>query len=94
MPIQTIVFGIILSSLYGIVFHLWKGGRPWRLLVFLLISWIGFWGGHFLGVKIGIVFLGVGSLNTGFATLMSLFALGLGYWLIFGRLEAAPAKKS
>ncbi len=93
MQIQTILFGILLSSLLGAVFHIWKGGQLWRLLVFLALAWAGFWAGHFLGQELGVEFLKVGPLNTGFAVLLCLIALFGGYYLIFGRLEASAKKK-
>jgi len=94
MQIQTVIFGVLLSSLFGALFHVWKGGKLWRLLVFLVLAWAGFWGGHFLGERVGIDFLKVGLLNTGFAIILSLFTLFAGYWLIFGRLEGENKKKS
>ncbi len=94
LQIQTVIFGFLLASLYGALFHFWKGGKPWRLLVFLFFAWIGFWAGQLLGQKIGLVFIKVGSLNVGFASLMSLLALAIGTWLILGRLEGNPERKS
>ncbi len=94
MQIQTVIFGFLLSSLLGAIFHLWKGGKLWRLLIFLALAWAGFWGGHLLGNRIGLHFIPVGSLNAGPAVLLSLITLGAGYWLIFGRTESTPARKS
>ncbi len=93
MQIQTIVFGFLLSSLFGALFHVWKGGKLWRLLIFLLLAWTGFWGGHFLGLRMGLEFFPVGPLNAGPAALLSLTLLFGGYWLIFGRVESAAARK-
>lgn len=94
MQIQTFIFGFLLSSLFGAVFHVWKGGKLWRLLVFLILAWVGFWGGHFLGIRTGIKFFPIGPLNAGPAVLLSLVLLFGGYWLIFGRLESAAPGKS
>jgi hypothetical protein len=81
MTIPALIIGLILSTLYGAVFHLWRGGGAGRLLLYLILSWIGFWAGHFLGEALGWNFFGLGALNAGMATLGSLLFLGIGYWL-------------
>ena len=94
MPIQTVVFGFLLASVYGALFHFWKGGKPWRLLAYLIFAWVGFWLGQLIGNAIGLVFIKVGSLNVGFASSMSLLVLFVGNWLVLGRLESNPERKA
>ena len=81
MTLPSLFVGLIISSLYGALFHLWRGGGPGRLLLYLFLAWIGFWGGHALGVRWGWEFFSTGPLYLGAATLGSVITLGFGYWL-------------
>ncbi len=81
MTIPSLVLGLLLATLYGAAFHLWRGGGPARLLLYVVLSWIGFWGGHFLASTIPISLGGYGPLQIGLATLGSLLILSGGYWL-------------
>lgn len=81
MVTPSLILGLILSTLYGAGFHLWKGGRWERLLLYLLLSWGGFWGGQLLASLLNWSFDRVGGLHVGAATLGSFLFLGVGYWL-------------
>lgn len=85
MTIPAVIFGILLSSLYGAVFHLWRGGGLGRLLIYLVLAWIGFWAGQFIAERMGWTFGSLGPLHLGLATLGSFLLLLLGYWL--GKVE-------
>lgn len=81
MTLPSIVFGIVISSLYGAVFHLYRGGGFGHLLLYLFMAWIGFWIGHLIGTKMGWTFLSLGPLNLGMATIGAAIMLVIGYWL-------------
>jgi hypothetical protein len=81
MSTPTILLGLILSTLYGALFHLWRGGNAGRLLLYLLLSWIGFWLGQLVGVYLKLDFDILGQLHLVVASLSSLLFLGFGYWL-------------
>ena len=81
MTIPALVLGIVLSTLYGAIFHLWRGGGLNRLFLYLFLSWVGFWAGHILASSLGWTFDKLGPLHVGAATVVSLMALGVGYWL-------------
>jgi hypothetical protein len=81
MTLPSIVLGIFISSLYGAIFHLWRGGDGGKLILYLLFSWIGFWLGQIVGDTVGILIGNLGPLHIGSATLGSLVILGIGYWL-------------
>ncbi len=81
MTFPSIIIGIVISSLYGAVFHLYRGGGLGRLILYLILAWIGFWTGHFAGKRFGLDFFSLGPLNLGMATLGSAVVLIFGYWL-------------
>lgn len=78
MPLPTILFGILLSSVYGAGFHLLRGGSLRRMTVFLVLAWAGFWGGDTLGWYMGWDFGAVGNLNAGMATVGAVVFLLIG----------------
>ena len=81
MTIPTILIAVIISSLYGLAFHLWRGGGLGRLILYLILAWTGFWMGHTIGNYLGWTILSLGPLRLGTATLGAAIALGIGYWL-------------
>jgi uncharacterized membrane protein YeaQ/YmgE (transglycosylase-associated protein family) len=87
MPIPTLFLGLILSTLYGALFHLWRGGNAGRLLLYLILSWIGFWLGQLIGNYLKISFDTLGQLHLVIATLGSLIFLAIGYWLSLVQVE-------
>ena len=87
MPLPTFLFGVLLSTLYGAVFHLWKDGGIRRLIFYLFLGWIGFWAGHLIAGQLGWTFDSLGQLHFGSATLCSLLALAAGHWLNLVEVE-------
>ncbi|MDH5607588.1 MAG: hypothetical protein OEY93_11970 [Anaerolineae bacterium] len=73
--------GMVIASLIGVLFHLWMGGSIGRLVLYLFLSWIGFWLGHFVAIWLELSFLPLGTIRLGAAILGNAFMLGLGYWL-------------
>ena len=78
MTLPALLFGALIASIYGAVYHLIRDGRPGRLLLYLVFSWIGFAAGHLLAAWRGWLFLPVGPINFGLATLGSLLLLVAG----------------
>jgi uncharacterized membrane protein YeaQ/YmgE (transglycosylase-associated protein family) len=81
------ILGLILSTLYGALFHLWRGGNAGRLLLYLILAWIGFWVGQFIGNLLNISIDTLGQLHIVAATLGSLVLLFIGYWLSLVRVD-------
>jgi uncharacterized membrane protein YeaQ/YmgE (transglycosylase-associated protein family) len=48
LTFPSIFLGLVVSTLYGVIFHFLVGGKLWRLLLYIVIGWVGFWAGHFL----------------------------------------------
>ncbi len=78
MTIPSLLFGLVVASLYGALFHLVRGGRPARLFLFMALSWLGFTLGHIVGNWRGWILFPVGPLNFGAATIGSILLLALG----------------
>ncbi|MEN6435727.1 MAG: hypothetical protein ABFD58_07925 [Anaerolineaceae bacterium] len=91
MTLPAIILGMVISSLVGSVFHLWRGGGPLRLILYLALSWIGFWLGHLAAIYLGWTFWSVGPLHLGMAMLGCFAVLGVGYWLSLVQ-ETTPQK--
>ncbi|MBI3159324.1 MAG: hypothetical protein HYZ26_06980 [Chloroflexi bacterium] len=81
MTFPSLLFGALLASLYGAVFHFWQGGGPGRLAGYLIASWAGFWSGHAIAAALGWSIGRLGALNVGIASLGSAVALVLVMWL-------------
>ena len=81
MTAPSFLLGFILATLYGVGFHFWRGGGAGRLLLYLTLSWLGFFTGQILSTWFGISFIDVGPLHLGPASLGSLLFLLAGYWL-------------
>lgn len=81
MTLPSFVLGAVLASLFGAAFHLWRGGNGLRLLLYLVLAWAGFWGGHWVAEALGWNFASFGPLHIGLASLGSWLIMGVGYWL-------------
>jgi hypothetical protein len=88
MPIPTIIFGILLSSLYGAVYHLIRGGSLRRMFFYFILAWAGFWLGDLLGWYMGWTFASAGILNAGMGTVLSVIFLVVGDFV--SRVRIAP----
>jgi len=81
MTSPSILLGIILSTIYGVLFHLIKNGGLGRLGVYIIFSWLGFWLGQFLADQLNIDFLTIGTIHAGAASIFSWIFIGLAHWL-------------
>ena len=87
MSIPTLFLGLILSTLYGALFHLWRGGNAGRLILYILLAWIGFWLGQLVGNLANVSFDTLGQLHLVVASLGSIIFLIVGYWLSLVQVE-------
>ncbi len=90
MTVPAVVFGFLVSTFLGAAFHLWRGGGLGRLLLYLVLAWVGFWLGHLAGEGLGITFGSIGPLRFGMAVIGGLATLGVGYWLSLIREDEGP----
>ena len=81
MTTPAYLISIILATLYGTVFHLYKGGDASRILLYVVASWMGVIIGHNVSQIVGASIYSIGPLNAGMASLGSGLALVLAHWL-------------
>lgn len=81
MTFPAIVFSFFVATLFGSFLHFWRGGSLFRLGLYLVLSWIGFFAGHWIAESLSITFIDVGTIHLGFGILGTVAFLGLGYWL-------------
>jgi hypothetical protein len=74
MPPALLLSGLI-STAYGALFHLWRGGDVRRLALFLVAAWIGFGLGQLAGALIGWNGAMLGDVHFAEATVGSWLAL-------------------
>ena len=81
MNSATTIFGLVIATLIGALFHLWKDGGFWRLLLYLFSSIVGFFLGHWLAGSFNLSLFSVGGLRLLGAVAGSLLFLFLINWL-------------
>ena len=90
MTLPTLLFALLVALLYGALYHLIRGGSFGRLLLFFILSSIGFAIGHLVGLWRGWIWIPLGAINLGLSSIGSLLTLIFGDWLtrIEGREES------
>ncbi|HEY64167.1 MAG TPA: hypothetical protein G4O02_06305 [Caldilineae bacterium] len=73
--------GLLLASLYGTIFHIWRGRSLSDLPRFLLAGWLGFALGHLGGHLLHITPFRIGELNVLSASLGAWVALFIAHRL-------------
>ena len=76
-----LVLGFLLATAYGAAFHLIIGGRPRKILLYILAAWVGFTLGQFIGDVIGVDVFQLGAINLLSASLGAWIALILSWFL-------------
>lgn len=87
LTLPAVVLGMVIGALLGALYHLWRGGKPWRLLLYVVLGCLGFWVGHFLGGVLGWTFAAYGPLNIGMGVLGGAAIVFLGHWLSLVQVE-------
>ncbi len=91
MTVPALLFALLVALLYGALYHFVRGGGFGRLLLFFILSIMGFALGHLVGLWRGWVWIPVGSINLGVSSIGSLLILVLGDWLT--RIEIREESK-
>ena len=59
----SLILSAILAAAIALVYHLWRGGAFFRLIVGIATAWIGFAIGHFLGSLFGLQWIMIGDIH-------------------------------
>ncbi len=86
MTVPSLLLALLLTLTYGALYHLLRGGGLGRLILYFVLSMLGFAAGHLIGAWRGWVFLPLGLLNLGMSSAGSVLFLLVGDW--FSRVEA------
>ena len=81
MSLPSLLLGFVLSTLLGAGFHAVRGGGGGKLLLDLVLGWLGFWLGHFAAARLGLTIGSLGSLHLALAIPVGLVFLFVGNWL-------------
>lgn len=81
MTFPGILLGVVIASLIGSLYHLWRGGSLGRFFLYLVLANAGFWGGQIIASSTQIEMLPLGALQLGFAIPCCIAILALGHWL-------------
>lgn len=93
MTTPSLLLGLVISLLYGSIFHLWRGGGFGRLLLYLFLGFSGFWIGQLIAETTRWTVFSIGSLHIGMATILSWTFLLVGYWLSLLPDKTKPTRK-
>ncbi len=63
MSIPSLFFGSVIATICGLLFHLLRGGRLSRMLLYIATAWVSFFAGQFASEWITWRVLRFGSLN-------------------------------
>ncbi len=85
MNLTSLIFGGLIATLYGAIFHLIRGGGIGRMIVYIILSWVGFWIGQYLAERQNWDLIDIGSLHLGVASISSLLVMIIGHWVLLGR---------
>ena len=81
MTFPAFLFGLLLAALFGAAFHFWRAEGLKKLILYLILAELGFWGGHLLGTALDWKFALIGPLDAGMGTLGAAAFLFAGSWL-------------
>jgi hypothetical protein len=88
VTIPALAFGLLVASLYGALFHFLRGGGLPRLLLYLVLAWLGFGAGQLLAEWRGWLLIPLGPLDLGLGSLGSWLFLFVGHWLSLVEIRA------
>jgi hypothetical protein len=81
MTLPTLLFAILIAMLCGVLFHIFRGGSGWRLLLYLGFSLLGFAVGQWIHMWQGWNLFKFGALDIGMGVVGSAVFLVIGEWL-------------
>ncbi len=81
MTFPTFLFGSLAALLTGAMFHLVFGGDFKKLILYLVLAWVGFWAGSYFSKTLDWNIFPIGTLNIVMSEIGSILFLLIGLWL-------------
>jgi hypothetical protein len=81
MTLPLTLFALLIALLAGALFHILRGGSGWRLLLYFVLSVLGFAAGQALSMWRGWHLLTFGALDVGVGLIGNFIFLVAGDWL-------------
>ena len=81
MTYPAFLFGSLISLLLGALFHFIFGGDLRKLLLYLIVGWVGFWVGHSIAGQFSWFFIEFGVIHLGPAIIGAIVFLWITYQL-------------
>jgi len=81
MTLSAYLLAFVFATILGLLFHVIVGGRGWRIIFFVICSWIGFAIGNYLGSALEWKYFNIGVIYVIPASLCSIVIMLLGRWL-------------
>ncbi len=90
MTIPAFLFGSLVAVFTGTLFHLWKGGGPFYIFLYMVAGFMGFWAGHYTAEYLQLTMWTAGPVHYGPALVSAVAFLWATAWLFTKK----PAEKS
>jgi hypothetical protein len=81
MTVPSVLLGLLIAMIPAFLWHFLSGGTMKRLLLLIILSWVGFWLGHLIALWRGWTFLKLGPIFLGTALIFSIIFVIGGSWL-------------
>jgi hypothetical protein len=81
MTVASFFLGLLIGLIPAFLWHFLSGGTFKRLLLLIVLSWIGFWLGHLVALWQQWTFLKLGPIYLGSALIFSIAFVIAGSWL-------------
>ena len=78
---NSVILGLLIATTIATAFHFWKGRNLSSIILYVILSYIGFIGGHVFASFLYITFDLVGAVHVGFGAIGSVISILLGHWL-------------
>ena len=79
MSLPNILFGTLLAILFGVIYHLIRGGNYKKMILYILLSIVGFWVGNLISFFLNWNIRKIGQLDILLGTIGSRFLMALDY---------------
>ena len=78
---NSVILSLLIATIIATAFHFWKGKNLSSIILYVVLSYIGFIGGHVFASFLYITFDLVGAVHVVFGAIGSIISILLGHWL-------------